>query len=242
MLHRTWPMHVDTPPFDNNDVRLALKYAVDREELVAKVLNGTGSVGNDHPISPVNQFYNTELPQRVYDPDKAKFHLKKAGMENLEVKLSTSEAIWEGALDAAQLYSERAKKAGITLTVNKVPNDGYWKNVWLKHPFSAAYWSGRPTEDWMFTNAYSAGAAWNDSRLKHPRFNELLVAARAELDANKARDMYWEMQQIIRDEGGTVIPLFADFLIAHSTKLAHGEIAGNWDLDGYHLIERWWFA
>ena len=223
-------------------MRLALKYAVDREELVAKVLNGTGSVGNDHPISPVNQFFNTELPQRVYDPDKAKFHLKKAGMENLEVTLSTSEAIWEGALDAAQLYSERAKAAGITLKVNKMPNDGYWSNVWLKHPWSASYWSGRPTEDWMFTQAYQAGASWNESRLKHPRFNELLVAARAELDKNKARDMYWEMQQIIRDEGGTVIPVFADFLIAHSTKLAHGEIAGNWDLDGYHLIERWWFA
>ena len=80
-LHRTWPMHADKPPYDNNDVRLALKYAVDREELVKTVLNGTGSVGNDHPISPVNKFFNKDLPQRVYDPDKAKFHLKKAGME-----------------------------------------------------------------------------------------------------------------------------------------------------------------
>ncbi|MDP6723118.1 MAG: ABC transporter substrate-binding protein, partial [Pirellulaceae bacterium] len=102
-LHRTWPMQSDTPPFDNNDVRLALKYAVDREELVEKVLNGTGSVGNDHPISPINKYFNTELPQRVYDPDKAKFHLKKAGMETLTVKLSTSEGIWDGAMDAALL-------------------------------------------------------------------------------------------------------------------------------------------
>ncbi len=242
-LHRTWPMHVDTPPFDNNDVRLALKYAVDREELAAKVLNGTGSVGNDHPISPVNKYFNTELPQRVYDPDKAKFHLKKAGMENLAVKLSTSEGIWDGAMDAALLYSERAKKAGIKLTVNKVANDGYWKNVWLKHPWSAAYWNGRPTEDWMFTQAYSAGANWNESRLNHPRLNQLLLAARGELNENKARDMYWEMQQIVRDEGGTVIPLFSDHLIGYSEKLANdGKLAGNRELDGYRVIERWWFA
>ena len=241
-LHRTWPMHTDTAPFDNNDVRLALKYGVDRDELVEKILNGTGSVGNDHPISPVNKYFNSELPQRVYDPDKAKFHLKKAGMENLNVKLSTSEGIWEGAMDAALLYSASAAKAGIKLDVNKVPNDGYWSDVWLKHPWSAAYWSGRPTEDWMFTVAYAAGANWNESRWAHPRFNELLKSARAELNEDRARDMYWEMQQLTRDEGGTVIALFADHLIGHSDKLAHGKIAGNWELDGYRLIERWWFA
>ena len=235
-------MHTDTPPYDNNDVRLALKYAIDREQLVEKVLNNTGSVGNDHPISPANAYFNTELPQRVYDPDKARFHLEKAGMTDLTVELSTSEAIWEGAVDAAIIYSETAARAGITLKVNKVPNDGYWSNVWLKHPFSASYWSGRPTEDWMFTMAYSAEASWNESRWKHPRFNELLRAARGELDENKAREMYWEMQQLCRDEGGSVIPVFADHLIAYSTKLGHGVIAGNWELDGFHLIERWWFA
>ena len=241
-VHRTWPMHADKAPFDNNDVRLALKYAVDREKLVKTVLNGTGSVGNDHPISPVNKFFNKELPQRVYDPDKAKFHLKKAGMENLTVKLSSSETIWDGAIDAASLYSESAAKAGIKIEINRVPSDGYWSDVWLKHPWSASLWSGRPTEDWMFTEAYAADAPWNETMWQNARFNELLKAARAELDENKARDMYWEMQQIVRDDGGAVIPIFADHLIAYSEKLAHGPIAGNWDLDGRHLLERWWFA
>ena len=50
------------------------------------------------------------------------------------------------------------------------------------------------------------------------------------------------MQQLCRDEGGSIIPVFADHLIAYSTKLGHGVIAGNWELDGFHLIERWWFA
>jgi len=54
--------------------------------------------------------------------------------------------------------------------------------------------------------------------------------------------MYWEMQQITSGEGGAVIPLFADHLIGHSDKLAHGNLAGNWEMDGYRVIERWWFA
>jgi len=61
-------------PFDNNDVRLALKYAVDREQLVKKVLRGYGAPGNDHPIGRNQRYHASELPQRKYDPDKAKFH------------------------------------------------------------------------------------------------------------------------------------------------------------------------
>lgn len=80
--HATMPMHCNTAPFDNNDVRLALKYSIDRNEFVEKLLQGLGEVGNDHPIGPANIYRATpeELPQREYDPEKAKFHLKQAGI------------------------------------------------------------------------------------------------------------------------------------------------------------------
>ncbi len=240
-LHRTWPMDINIPPFDNHDVRQALRLSVNRQEIVDKVLNGGGSLGNDHPIARSDPMYNPNLPQREYDPEKAKFHLKKAGMENLKVSLSTSEAIWGGALEAAQLYSEHAKKSGIELTVNKVPNDGYWNNVWMKHPWATSYWNAGPTADHMLTRAYGAEATWNETKWKHPRFNKLLVEARGELDFKKAQEMYWEMQKILHEEGSTVIAVFSDELYAHSDKLAHGPIAGNWEMDGFHLIERWWF-
>ena len=82
--HYTMPMRTDMTPFDNVDVRLALKLAMDRRHF-ENGLRGYGNVGNDHPISPANQFHASELPQRAYDPDKAKFHLKKAGYSNLTV-------------------------------------------------------------------------------------------------------------------------------------------------------------
>ena len=121
--------------------------------------------------------------------------------------------------------------------------DGYWSNVWMKKPWCACYWSGRPTEDWMFTDAYSADSNWNDSFWKHDRFNALLKEARATLDETKRGEMYAEMQMLVRDEGGVVIPMYANHVLAHSDKLAHGKhVAGNWDKDGGKLIERWWFA
>jgi peptide/nickel transport system substrate-binding protein len=240
--HYTFAMRTDTPPFDNNHVRLALKHSLDRDAMLQTVLRGHGAVGNDHPIGQSQRFHADELPQRTYDIDKAKFHLNKAGLSSLKVDLSAADAAFAGAVDAAVLYKEHAAKAGIEINVVREPNDGYWSNVWLKKPWCAVYWSGRPTEDWMFTMAYAAGGAWNDTFWEHERFNKLLNEARAELDQTKRRAMYVEMQTIVRDEGGVVVPMFNNDVMALSTKIAHEKLGANWDLDGLRAVERWWFA
>ena len=241
--HYTFPMHTNVAPFSDNNVRLALKHAINREEMVEKVLQGFGVVGNDHPIGPGQRYFAKDLEQRTYDPDKAKYYLKQAGMDSLTVELSVADAAFAGAVDAGVLYSESAKAAGINLGIVREPNDGYWSNVWLKKPFTACYWGGRVIEDQMFSTAYAAGVPWNDAFWKHEHFNELLTVARAELDDAKRREMYAEMQQIVRDEGGTIVPMFASYVFATSDKLAlSDQIASNWDLDGERWMERWSFA
>jgi len=243
--HTTLPMLTDIAPFDNNHVRLALKLAIDREELLQKILKGQGEVGNDSPVGPANIYRATaeEMPQRTYDPDKAKFHLKKAGMENLSVQFHVADTAFEGAVDAGQLYAESAKKAGIAIEIVREPNDGYWSNVWLKKPWCASYWGGRPTEDWVFSQIYSSGADWNESHWENERFNKLLKIARGELDPVKRRELYVEMQILVRDDGGSVIPLYMAYTHAASIKVALPEqIASNWELDGHKNGERWSFA
>jgi peptide/nickel transport system substrate-binding protein len=241
--HYTFAMDTRAAPFDDNNVRLALKYAIDRQELVDKILNGFGEIGNDHPISRSNRFFAEDLEQHSYDPDKAKFYLKEAGLDSLDVSLSAADAAFSGAVDAAVLYTEKAAAAGINVNVVREPNDGYWSNVWMKKPFCAVYWGGRPTEDWMFTTAYASGAPWNDTFWENDRFNELLLQARSELDEAKRASMYHEMQAIVSNDGGVVIPMFASYVMAHSDAIAHSdEVGANWTLDGFRAIERWWFA
>ncbi len=240
--HTVMPMHTDVAPFDNNDVRLALKYALDRESLLQTVVQGHGTLGNDHPIGPVLPFY-AELPQRSYDPDKAKFHLKKSGIDSLKVQLSAADTAWPGAVDAATLFREHAAKARIEIDVVREPNDGYWSNVWLKKPFVVSLWGARPTPDVIFSLGYAKDAAWNESHLDHARFNALLVEARAELDDSRRQEMYAEMQVIVRDEGGTIVPFFRNHVYARSVNVQREpSIASNWQLDGNKAVERWWFA
>jgi peptide/nickel transport system substrate-binding protein len=241
--HFTMPMFTDVAPFNNVDVRLALKYAIDRKALVQTILRGHGVPGNDSPITPSNRYFAKDIPVREYDPEKAKSLLKKAGMEGLKVELSAADAAFNGAVDTAVLFKEQAAKAGIEVAITREPNDGYWTNVWLKKPFCMAYWAGRPTEDWMFSQVYAKGVSWNDTHWDNERFNALLVQARIELDEGKRRDMYREMQLIVRDDGGVIIPIYANYVDARSKRIAHAaQIGSNYELDGWKCIERWWVA
>jgi peptide/nickel transport system substrate-binding protein len=238
--HYTFAMDTRADPFNDNNVRQALKFGVNRQELVDKILFGYGSVGNDHPIGQNQRFYNSELEQKTYDPDKAKWYLKQAGRDSVSVALHASSAAFSGAVDAATLYQNSAKEAGIDIKVVREPKDGYWSDVWMKDPFTAVYWGGRPVADQMFSTAYKCGAAWNDSFWCNDRFEELLVKARAELDEDKRREMYWEMQDIVANKGGVVIPMFANYVHAIGPDVAHGEMASNWEMDGERWMERWW--
>lgn len=241
--HYTFAMSTNKDPYTDKNIRLALKHAVNRQEMVDKILFGYGAVGNDHPIGQGQQFFNSELEQRTYDPDKAKFHLKEAGLDSLSVALSAADAAFPGAVDAAVLFQQSSKDAGINLEINRVPNDGYWSDVWMKDPFSAVYWGGRPVEDAMFSTAYASGAAWNDTFWENSRFNELLLAARAELDTDKRRTMYYEMQAIVNEDGGVIIPMFANYVFATGKDIVVSEsMASNWDMDGERWMERWSFA
>ena len=94
----------------------------------------------------------------------------------------------------------------------------------------------------MFTTSQAKGAPWNETAWEDPHFNELLVAARSEMDPDKRRQMYEEMQQLVHDEGGNIVIIFNNFVSAYDKKLAHGKVAPHWDHDGFRFAERWWFA
>ena len=215
--HYVFIMHTDTAPFDNKDLRLALKYGINRQEMVDKILFGYGSVGNDTPINASYPLY-TEFEQREYDPDKAKFHYEKSGHSG-PILLRTSDNSFPGAPDAAALFQQSLGAAGIELEIKREPNDGYWSEVWNVQPFCTSYWGGRPTQDQMFSTAYLSTADWNDTRFNVPRFDELLVQARAELDQDKRKAMYAEMGTLLRDDGGLICPMFNDFIDAHGERI-----------------------
>ncbi|MFQ6349239.1 ABC transporter substrate-binding protein [Pseudomonas sp. R11F] len=197
----------DQMPGKSPEFTQAMKLLLDREQVKSAVFRGYAVVGNDHPISPGARYYNSDLPQTVYDPEKAKFLLKKAGMESITMPLVASPAA-TGSVDIAVLLQQSAKQAGLKLDVNRLPTDGYWSNHWMKHPLSFGNINPRPNADVMFSQFFQSKAPWNESGWQNDQFDQLLLLARAETDDAKRTQMYHDMQALVHDHCGIGVPVF----------------------------------
>jgi peptide/nickel transport system substrate-binding protein len=206
----------DTSPGNSPDFVLALKYLQDRERIVKSVLKGQGTVGNDQPINIAYPEHCAELAQRPYDPDKAKHHLQKSGVTSAEIQVAE---ISNGVTDMVLILQREASKIGLDLQVQRVPNDGYWGSVWLKTPMHVGDWNMRPTANIMLSIAFAPEAEWNESRWKNERMGMLLKEARAETDQAKRAELQCEMQRLVSEESGVIIPVHKNSVDGLSSKV-----------------------
>jgi len=200
---------------------------------------GYGSIANDHPIPPVDPFYAADIPQRNYDPDKAAHHLKKSGFKDA-LQLHTSNTTFPGAEAMAALVQQSAEPAGLKIEIVREPADGFWSEVWMKKPFVSGAWGGRPTADIMLTTAYSSDASWNDTMWRREDFDQKLVLARAEIDVDKRKAHYHDLQLMIHEDGGAAIPFFVNNVDGVRDEVEGYYPAGSFELSGMRVTERVW--
>jgi peptide/nickel transport system substrate-binding protein len=198
----------NTAPGNNDDFVLGMKYIQDRERIVKRILKGKGSLGNDTPVSPAHgKDWCSELPQRQYDPDKAKFHFKKSGISSAELYVAP---VAGGIEDICLTAQANCAKIGFDLKLKKVPTDGYWGAVWMKEPLNVVTWNMRPTANIQMGIQFAPGASWNDTFWDNARLGELLSLSLAETDPAKRHAMFCEMQTLIHEGSGMVIPAFSN--------------------------------
>jgi peptide/nickel transport system substrate-binding protein len=195
-----------------------MKYLFNREQLLKSIQLGRGVVANDQPIAATNRFFYKGLPQRSYDPDKAKWHIQKANLGSAAIPVVASPAA-TNSVEIALVMQYAAKQIGLNLDVKRMPADGYWSTHWMKHPVGFGNINARPSADLAFTLFFKSDAQWNEAGWKNDKFDQLLVAARGETDPAKRAQMYADMQVLVHNEGGVGIPMFVSSLDGHNIKL-----------------------
>ena len=206
----------DTKPGNSPDFVLALKYLQQRERIMQTILKGQGTVGNDQPINASYPEHCAKIAQRPYDADKAKFHLRKSGVTSAEIQVAE---ISNGVTDMVLVLQREAAKIGLDLQVKRVPNDGYWGSVWLKTPMFVGDWNMRPTANIMLSLAFGPEAEWNESRWKNERMATLLKDARAATDQSKRLELQCEIQRLVSEESGVIIPVHKNSVDGLSSKV-----------------------
>jgi len=194
----------NTAPGSNDDFVRGLQLLNDRERIVRSVLKGHGVVGNDHPISPAyGADHCYELAQRKYDPDKAKFHLRKSGYTRAELFVAP---VVGGIEETCLILQNNAQQVGFDLKISKVPNMGYWGAVWMKEPLNVVSWNMRPTANAMLAIQFAPGAAWNDTIWNNERMGKLLKMQLTETNPEFRHAMLCEMQTLVHEGSGMIIP------------------------------------
>ena len=211
-------MRRDSGPGNNPDFVMAMKYLFNREQLLKSLLSGRGVVGNDHPIASNNRFFFKGLPQRAYDPEKAKWHLQKANLGSTPIPVVASPAADE-SVEIALVMQQAARQIGLNLDVKRMPSDGYWSSHWMKDPVGFGNVNTRPSADLALTLFFKSDAPWNEAGWKNEKFDQLLVAARGETNLTKRTQMYADMQVLIHNDSGIGIPVFKSSLDGHSKRL-----------------------
>ena len=208
-------MQMDQEPFTDNRVRDAFKLVTDRQTIEQAVLQGTGSLGNDHPFFTKHPFYDPSQTIKKADVSKAKQLLAEAGHPNgLSATLHVNADIPDYKAFALA-YQEQAKQAGITLDLQHHPDAQYWSDIYRKVPLFMSNWNFRPSPDELVSIMFSSDAKWNEAHVNSPELDAMIASARGETDAAKRKQRYYDLQKWVSNNVGVVIPIFKSTISAY---------------------------
>ena len=155
----------------------------------------------------------------------AKSLLKKAGQEGLTVELNTADFA-VGVLQAAQVFAEQAKAAGVTVKVNQVPVGTFYGPNYLQWTFAQDFWGYSPYLSQVAQGSLSS-SPFNETHWNDPEYVSLYKQANATTDESKRKDLVYAMQKIDFDRGGYIIAAY-NKLLDITTSRVHGfEPAGT---------------
>jgi peptide/nickel transport system substrate-binding protein len=238
-------MAIDIAPFNDPVVRQAFRLIVDRQAMLEQVLSGHGRIANDL-YSPFDACFNSSLPQRDHDPEKAKSMLASAGKSGLSVDLWTTNGA-AGMVDSANVFASQAKDAGVNVKVHNDPN--FYSNGYLKVGFSVDFWGTRNYLPQVALGSLPPPCPYNETHWppksgEGSNFVSLYNQALKETDQAKRCEIVHEMQKEEYDNGGYIIPFFNNLVDAHSSKVQGFKVSkATLNLDSFgHGFRTIWFA
>ncbi|GAA1225856.1 ABC transporter substrate-binding protein [Prauserella halophila] len=216
----TWlpfTMRVDRPPFDDVRVRQAMRLIVDREQMINQVLAGQGRVGNDL-YAPFDPAYASELPQRTQNIAEARRLLAEAGKSDLDVELVTA-PIQAGAVEAAQVFQQQAKAAGVNVRLNRVDTTTFYGDNYLKWDFAQDFWYTRNYLP-QAANGSLPDSPYNETHWQDPEFIRLVRTANRTSDTSRRTRLLKQAQRIEHERGGLIVWGFVNQVDAHQVYVA----------------------
>lgn len=244
------------PFFQEQEVRQALLYALDRQAIIDQALQGQGVIAHS-PLIPGTWAYDDNIPRYTYDPEKANDLLNSAGWrlprgarvrrrndQQMAFTLLTSSE--QERIAAAHIIADQWAALGITVTV-QVSSPTELQQALSTRNFDAALihvaLPGDP-DPYPFWHETQIDAGQNYGGFTNRRISEVIEQARVlVLNTERRRELYAEFQQLFSQEL-PALPLYIPVYTYGVDERIHDVQIGPlmYPSDRFRTIAAWWIV
>lgn len=190
-------------PLDNPKVRLAISYGIDRDKITEGIYHGYSTPSSSLIPEGIEGYVASPVK---YDPQKAKELLKEAGYENrFSFTVITIDTIRKNTMEYIKLD---LANIGIELNYELITMkeaaermaDGEHESILVGWAFNSD-----PNSVLPLILGTGSGKTMNSSNYSNPVVDDLLKQGRSEKDAQKRKQIYEQVNQIVTQDAPIVI-------------------------------------
>ncbi len=223
--HRQVHMDTTKAPFDNNLVRQAMALALDRPAIVEGLLGGLGTVANDHPIAPLFQSFNADVPQRTQDLQTANEMIDAAGVRDMSVELNT--LVFGEVEELAQIVQAAGRDIGLNIDVQIRDVGTYYSDYWLSTPMGITNYGHRGVPNVFLGAPLLSDGPWNASGpWVNADYDALVQSFVAEADPIAQQELAGQIETLLLEETPVIFPYFLDAISASRANVSGLETTG----------------
>lgn len=194
-------------PFDNAQVRQALCYAVNRQEVLDIIADGKGVIVGSSMYPQLVKYFREDLASYyTYDPEKAKELLTDAGYpDGFEMDI-TVPSNYQPHIDTAEVLAEQLKAVGITVNIIPVDWDTWVQDTYVGRQYEstvvgvdASTLTARAMLE-RFTSDYDS----NFINFNNAEYDETFDKIMACTDDAEQTQLYGRLQEILTEDAANV--------------------------------------
>jgi peptide/nickel transport system substrate-binding protein len=240
--HRQFCLRVDRDPFRDPRTRRAIALALNRPDLIKKLLVGAGTLGNDSPFWSRYPSTAPSIKQRRQNVRMARRLLEAAGQKNIKFTITTHRTLELPEYAAAVQAAGRAAGMDISLEVQSDAEyfgggaDYYATTPWLNKPATITEWGARGVPNVYLVAAYVSDGIWNAAHYKNAQLDSAAKSYLGAVDVQTQRKYTKKMAGLLLRDTPVVTSFFANYVTAGVAKVKNYQAEG---LTHVRLAKTW---
>lgn len=227
------------PPMDNENLRLAVAYAIN-PDLINKAVFFNRAIVAKGGMWPTGAWaYDPTVSRPSYNVAKAKEYLAKGGKPN---GFEMDAIIWPSETNTPMAEIIRAQLAAVGIKINlkvyevTVATEKF--NYGGEAPIYLTSWSRYPEPDWNASLIYRSNGYYNAGKIKDDRLDALIDQGAAVADIAKRKAIYRQVDEIVLGEAHMVPMLYGVTYAAARKNVVGIDDVFGWDAKMY--LHRMW--